>query len=248
QESGARAATPESLVPPLQAAPPAETSAPSDAASTTSPALDMAASLSANAATRGDKPSHDSPRDGKAKDDAPVALFAPAVPSATTSTRGESPAVPAAPATTAAARTEPAPRTGGIERISVRLGDGDGAPTVRIAIWQGNVDAKVITNDAQLARDLGRGAHELASALEARGFDAAQVRVRGTPSANEMMGPAQLAGSAMTEARQPEQSSQQDGRRSHEERAQAWRDERPEQRQQGRQPRRPRRDDDETEA
>lgn len=248
RETAARAAATETSLPVLQAAPSADAMTKSDVPAANTATPDASASLAAGMAARLETPSRDPQRDGRSRDDAPLAAFASALPTPSTSARADAPAVPAAPATSAAAPQEPAPRPGGIERISVRLGDGEGAPTVRIAIWQGNVDAKVITSDAQLARDLGRGAHELASALESRGFDAAQVRVRGTPSANEMMGPAQLAGSAMTESRQPEQSSQQDGRRSHEERAQNWRDERPEQRQQGRQPRRPRRDEDETEA
>lgn len=242
-----RAQAAEAPLPVLQAQSALEATRNSDTTAAPSPALDAAA-LAAGPAGRSETPSRDSQRNGRSRDDAPVAVFAAAMPTSTAPMRADAPAVPAAPATSAAAPQDLAPRPGGIERISVRLGDGDGAPTVRIAIRQGNVDAKVITSDAQLARDLGRSTHELASALELRGFDAAQVRVRGTPSANEMMGPVQLAGSAMSEPRQPEPSPQQDGRRSHEERAQAWRDERPEQRQQGRQPRRPRRDDDETEA
>ncbi len=133
----------------------------------------------------------------------------------------------------------------GTERISVRIGDEVGAPVVRIAIRGDNVEARIVTSDATLARTLGAHANELAVALEAKGFDQAKVQVRGTGSANEGISPAQLAGPSVTESRDTHQSRPDDQRRSPDERAQAWREDRPDPRRQGRQPRRFSLDDEE---
>jgi hypothetical protein len=152
----------------------------------------------------------------------------------------------AAPAATTPADVNDAVKSKfGTERISIRLSDEASSPIVRIAIRGDNVDARISMPDGAQARDLGARSRELASALEAKGFEQARVQVRGTGSANDMVGPAQVAGVRVAESRDAHESRTDDHRRSPEERAQAWRDERPDQRRQGRQPRRFRLDDDE---
>jgi hypothetical protein len=150
-------------------------------------------------------------------------------------------------APTATAPAEPAEQLRlkhGVERISVRLGDEAGDPVVRISIRGDTVDARISTTDQGLARALGAHTRELSAALEAKGFEQAKVQVRGTGSANESMSPAQVAGSSVTELRDAKRSGSEDSRHSPDERAQAWKDDRPDQRRQ-RPPRRLRLEDDE---
>ena len=124
------------------------------------------------------------------------------------------------------------------DRISVRLGDEVGAPVVRIDIRGEQVNARIVTPDAQLAHDLGRGVQELATALEARGFEGARVQVRGTASAYEQIGPAQLAGSGIAESRSASETRSDDRHQAPEDRAQGWREAEAHERRQGRRPRR----------
>lgn len=126
----------------------------------------------------------------------------------------------------------------GHERISVRLGDDVGSPVVRINIRGDQVNARIVTPDAQLAQDLGRGMQELATALEARGFESARVQVRGTGSAYEHIGPAQLAGSGIAESRSASETRNDDRHQAPEDRAQGWREAEAHERRQGRRQRR----------
>lgn len=148
--------------------------------------------------------------------------------------RASAPAVaaPTAPiAGTAEAPATPVPVA--TDRITVKLGDEAGAPSIRVAIRGDRVDARIITSDGALARSLETGSHELSASLQAQGFGESRVQVRGTPSALDGAGLANLAGSAPSKA--PDAGAQQgEGeRRSPEQRHQERFEDRPRQ-QQGR--------------
>jgi len=96
----------------------------------------------------------------------------------------------AAPVRAPALEPPQAPR--GFDQVTVQLGEELGGGSLRVAVRNGVVRARIVSGDERVARSLEHGLGELQTTLAKQGFSDTRVSVQGTPATRSVEGAAAL--------------------------------------------------------